>query len=240
MFIGQARSGSTLVGALLTAHPEVAIAHELDALKYVQRGISRNQLFALLLRHDRMFIEHGAHAQEFHYLVPNQWQGRFQKLKVIGDKRAAKTSMRLRESPELLGRLRDLVQLPLRMVHLVRNPFDNITTMSRRSGQSLPQTIDRYFVQTDGNARLVQTCDRSELITMRHEDLIARPKENLKRLVEFIGLRADEQYLNDCAGILYEAPSKTRQKVAWTEELIDQVQSRIAKYPFLQGYTFET
>src|SRR5436190_10521519 len=103
-FIGQARSGSTLVGALLTAHPEVAIAHELDALKYVQHGISRNQLFALLLRHDRMFIEHGAHAQEFHYLVPNQWQGRFQKLKVIGDKRAAATSMRLRESPELLGR----------------------------------------------------------------------------------------------------------------------------------------
>ena len=125
------------------------------------------------------------------------------------------------------------------MVHLVRNPFDNITTMSRRSEQSLQQTIDRYFVQTDGNARLVQTCDCSELITMRHEDLIAQPKEYLKRLVEFIGLQADDQYLTDCAGILFAAPSKTRSKASWTKELIDQVQSRITQYSFLHGYTFE-
>jgi Sulfotransferase family len=240
MFIGQARSGSTLVGALLTAHPEIAIGHELDALKYVRRGISRTQLYALLLEHDRRFIKHGANAQEFRYLVPNQWQGRFQTLKVIGDKRAAATTMHLGRTPESLGRLRELVQVPLRMVHLVRNPFDNISTMARRSGKSLEQTIDRYFVATDVNARLIETCGSSEIFTLRHEDLIGQPKEHLKQLIEFMGLQADDRYLTDCASVLFTAPSKTRLKAPWTKELIDQVQSRNARYPFLHGYTFES
>ena len=53
MFVGYPRSGHSLVGALLDAHPDAIVAHELDALKYLQAGFGRDQLFALLLRHQR-------------------------------------------------------------------------------------------------------------------------------------------------------------------------------------------
>lgn len=239
MFIGLPRSGSTLVGALLTAHPEMAIAHELDALMYVQRGISRNQLYALLLKRDRQFVENGSKAQEFNYHVPNQWQGRFQTLKVIGDKRAAASTERLQRSPDLLPRLRDLVQVPVRMVHMVRNPFDNISTMARRAGNSLEENIERYFRASAVNARLIASGGNGEIITLRHEDLIARPRESLQRLVEFMGVRADDRYLADCGSILFRGPSQTRLKARWEKPLIDLVHSRAAEYPFLGGYTFD-
>ena len=48
------------------------------------------------------------------------------------------------------------------------------------------------------------------------------------------------KYLRDCASILYESPNKSRHKVDWTREQIDDVARRIARYPFLEGYTFES
>jgi hypothetical protein len=43
MFVGHPRSGHTLIGALLDAHPHIVIAHELNALRYV-RLVDRFQL----------------------------------------------------------------------------------------------------------------------------------------------------------------------------------------------------
>src|SRR5271157_4852788 len=55
LLLGYARSGSTLVGSLLNAHPNMVVAHETDILRYLRAGVSRRQLFALLLERDRQF-----------------------------------------------------------------------------------------------------------------------------------------------------------------------------------------
>ena len=49
MFIGYPRSGHSLVGSLLDAHPYMLIAHELDALRYIQVGFSKKQLYHLII-----------------------------------------------------------------------------------------------------------------------------------------------------------------------------------------------
>ena len=38
MFVGYPRSGHSLVGTLLDAHPDIVIAHELDALRHIRAG----------------------------------------------------------------------------------------------------------------------------------------------------------------------------------------------------------
>ena len=43
MFVGHPRSGHSLVGALIDAHPNAVVAHELDALKYVEAGFGRDR-----------------------------------------------------------------------------------------------------------------------------------------------------------------------------------------------------
>src|SRR5262245_54048072 len=51
LFIGHPRSGHSLVGSLLDAHPSMVVSHELDVLKYVAAGYRRDQLMTLVLEH---------------------------------------------------------------------------------------------------------------------------------------------------------------------------------------------
>jgi hypothetical protein len=75
MFIGYPRSGHSLIGALLDAHPNAAIAHELDVLKYVKEGYSREQIDPLLLENSRRYTESGREWNGYRYEVAGQWQG---------------------------------------------------------------------------------------------------------------------------------------------------------------------
>src|SRR5688572_15941273 len=85
-FVGYPRSGHTLVAALLNAHPEIVIANELGVLDWVRRGLNRRQLLSLILKSDRDFARGAYRFLDYNYRVPNQWQGRFEKIRVVGDK----------------------------------------------------------------------------------------------------------------------------------------------------------
>ncbi len=47
-FIGYPRSGHTLIGSLLDAHPEMVIAHELKAFAELEKGIQPAKIFSKL------------------------------------------------------------------------------------------------------------------------------------------------------------------------------------------------
>src|SRR5215207_7292340 len=87
MFIGYPRSGHSLVGALLDAHPNAIIAHELNALECVEKGVDKGCIFQLVLENSRKFAKSGRRWEGYSYKVSNQWQGRFERLLVIGDKK---------------------------------------------------------------------------------------------------------------------------------------------------------
>jgi hypothetical protein len=53
MFVGHNKSGTSMVGSLLDAHPEVILSDEADALDYVRAGFSREQIFHILLGQSR-------------------------------------------------------------------------------------------------------------------------------------------------------------------------------------------
>lgn len=239
MFIGYPRSGHSLTGALLNAHPDAVIAHELDALGYLQRGFSRDQIFALLLKRDQWFTRNGSQWHEFNYEVAGQWQGRFRELKVIGDKRGGHSSTLLTESPELLSQLRQTVRVPLRIIHIVRNPYDNIATIARRNPCSLEHAAAAFFKRAATNQRVIETNPPEEIITLRHEDFIAQPQQHLQKLVQFIGLTADENYLTACEKMVFESPNKSRSKAEWNDAIRTSIQANIEKIPFLRGYSFE-
>ena len=239
LFIGHGRSGHTAFGSVLNSHPEMVLAHELDALSYVQPGISREQLYTLILRRDRWFANKSFRWHGYDYTVPNQWQGKFSRLRVIGDRKAGVTSLRLRKQPELLGKLRELVHVPVRILHLLRNPFDIISSLVREMGCPVDESIvAKHFEMTETNAHVVASTPESELLTIRQEDILAEPVESVTRTLRFLGLDAPDDYLRDATSILFEKPSRSRSKVEWPEPLKARVQSEIDRYPFLKGYSF--
>jgi len=239
VFIGNPRSGHSLIGALLDAHPHVIMAHEFDALYYVQVGFSKEQLFYLLLENSRVCAQTGRKSSPYSYAVPNQWQGQFTKLRVIGDKRGGRSTRRLYADPQLMQRLRDTVGARIKFIHVIRNPYDNISTLSRRRYKSLTRSMEHYFYNCGAVAALKKQIDPPDIFEVKHEDFIAHPGARLRELCHFLGVDAAEDYLRDCASIIYELPHKSRYDVKWSPELLDLVKGRMRQFPFLQGYTFE-
>jgi hypothetical protein len=240
LFIGYPRSGHSLVGSLIDAHPEAIIAHEANALRYIKYGFGRSQLFYQLIENSKEFAEKGRLITGYSYEVPNQWQGRYSRLRVIGDKRGGSSVRRLMARPGLIDQLQSTVALPVKWIHVIRNPYDNVATIFRRSKRDLEGSLDFYFRHVNGVAGIRDRIPEADLLEIRHEGIIADPTQHLKQLCAFLGLEPDEKYLCDCASILFESPKRTREGVEWTPDQRARIEAEIARLPFLNGYRFDS
>ncbi|MGH9023202.1 MAG: sulfotransferase [Acidimicrobiia bacterium] len=238
MFVGYPRSGHTLIGSLLNAHPNALVGQRIRVLRYLQAGFGRTRICGLVLLADRRFARRGRVGNSrYSYRVPDQWQGRFTELKLVGDSNVANNSLRGR--PGLVAQLAGVMGVPVRLVHVIRNPYDNIATMSIENRTSLSQAVDRYFDLCQGASEVRAATSAGDWLDVRHEDLVDEPAATLRRLCEFLLLPADDSYVQTCASVVFRRPHYSRHKVAWTDELIGDVATRALAYPFLEGYEFE-
>ena len=246
LFIGHGRSGHSIFGALLDAHPNAVLADEVDTLFFLSAGFSRDQIYALIMARARLLAKHkrqknGREGKTYSYWVPGQWQGRFKTLHVIGDSKAGKSAQRLAENPTLLHRLRDITaDSTLKVIHVVRNPYDNISTDMLRGYRGFGEAIGHYFERCESIRDIRKEINDSDLLIIRQEDFIAQPKLWLSEACHFLGLEAMTDYLNDCASIVYKSPAKSRYKVPWSSKLIEDAQNRIEEFDFLGGYSYES
>lgn len=243
MFVGTPRSGHSLVGAFVDAHPDAVVAHEQNALKYVQAGFDRERLFHLLIENSRASARDGRREGAYSYAVPGQWQGRHRRLRVIGDKKGGASSRRLARTPGLLGRLRSTVGVPIRIIHVVRNPFDNIATMALQSAArgtvDLSADADHFFERCEGVARLEDDLAPGELYRTTHEEFVADPKAGLEALLRWLGLDPEPDHVSACVATVRPSPHRSRHKVGWPPEVRRDVERRALGFPFLTGYSFE-
>jgi Sulfotransferase family len=248
MFIGYPRSGHSLVGSLLDAHPEVLIAHEQDALKYVDRGYSRDRLLELLVANAQRTARRGRTQTGYSYAVSGQYQGTWTRLRAIGDKKGGRSTLRLQDEPSLLDRLRETVGLPLKVIHVVRNPFDNIATIAARDADdglvspsdALGASIGRFagFAQT--SEEIINRLGPDEIHEVRHEDFMSDARGRLVALCEFLGVSApSSDYLSACERLVYASPHRSRDRASWSEGQRASVEEIIARHPFFASYSFD-
>jgi sulfotransferase family protein len=235
MFVGYPRSGHSIAGALLNAHRDAVISHELNVPPLVLAGCTREELYSRILARAFWFNLRGN--ANYPYRVPNQWQGRFWNLRVIGDKRGGAVTRCIAEHPDFLERVRALVAVPLRLIHIVRNPLDNISAISTWDDLSLEDSIDFYFRHCRTTARLDELCRPGEVITIHHEQMIREPASSLSQLCDFVGLERYPGYLEDCSSIVFGEPTRPRRRTSWPPALVSDVQRRAERYPFLVGYS---
>jgi hypothetical protein len=237
LFVGYPRSGHSLVGAFLNAHEKAVISHELDAPQWILAGCSREELYARILARAYWFNLRGNRSNH-DYQVPGQWQGRFAELRVIGDKRAGSVTRAIAANPGFVAHLRALVGIPIRLIHVIRNPFDNISAISIWHQLTLEEAIDYYFMHCRTTMKLADCCEADELVALRHEDLIAKPEPVLRSVCGALGLQAESSYLESCRRVLFGEPTHTRRKLAWTPAAIHDVERRMREVRFLDGYEF--
>lgn len=219
MFVGYPRSGHSLVGQLLNAHPQALIAHELDAGRLVaDHGFDRSRLFKAIIARDRAAAAVGYGFIGYDYAVPGGWQGKTWRPLVMGDKKGGGTSVVLREHPDLIKQVTEAVGLPVSVVHVLRDPLDNIASMLRHSehGRILRST-NQWLRQTRTVEAARERGDWSTWTDLRLDDLIADPRGELERLRSDLGLAPCAPWLEAAAGRVADQPLRSRHRVEWTE-----------------------
>ena len=243
LFIGYSNCGKTLIRSLLDAHPNIIMADRFSVLKYTYAGFSRNQICYLLLKSSQEFAKAGRISKKGDsYKVANQWQGRFKKLQVFGDDRGEGATLRLQARPWLLNRLHKVTGVKVKFIHVVRNPYDKISDRFKRidrDKRNLTESIEHYFSLYETGADIKSKIKSSDLFELRYESFVKSPKIYLKKLCHFVGVDAPNDYLHDCARIVFKHPRKSRYDVQWKQESIDIVKRRIDNFSFLQGYSYE-
>jgi len=239
VFVGHPRSGHSLVGALLDAHPRIVVAHELDVLKYLAAGYHRDQLLTLVLEHSAADAARGRKSWGYSYAVPGQWQGRYERLEVVGDKRGRMTTARLRDDPGLLARLEERLGVPVRVVQVVRNPYDDVATMHRRAGGgAMADHVDEYFSLATTVDAVTAGLGPDRFHRLRLEDLVDDTPAELAALCRFVGADPGDDYLAACSAIVFGSPHRTRDGAPWSAALRSDVEARMAGHDWLAGYGF--
>lgn len=241
MFIAWPRSGHSLLGALLDAHPDMAIAHELHVFKWYSEEFASSEVMYACWQNARHYGIAGRLWGAYDYTVPGQWQGRVRRLSVLGDKKGGESSMVLSETPDNVDRVQRRLRPRIRMVHAVRHPLDNIATMAQRSrttqgqGDGFGRALQRYLRCAEANR---QTCALypDDTITVWHEDLIADPRRELRRLAAYLGVEADPAWIEACAGIVRPSASRSRDRIDWTSGRLAAVRDIVGRFDFLQRY----
>jgi hypothetical protein len=244
MFIGYQRSGHSFIGALLDAHPNAAIGMEVDALNLMRLGYKRNQIFYCLIRNSEIFTKKLKNIWTgYSYAIEGLYQGKFTELKIIGDKKGGRSTLQLGEDFTLFMELKEIIGIPVKVIHVMRNPLDNITTMIIRHlpDKKIPERedfldkINLYFKKAEINDKLKESGEL-EILDIYHEDFINDPVKELERILQFLDLDPFPEYINLCSNKVYKEPHITRNQLSWPQDLLEEVKNRSIQFSFLKKY----
>ncbi len=269
-FAGFPRSGHSLVGSILDAHPGAVVSHELDAMGLFDRGFSERQVFALIARNSAEFERNGRWWNGFSYAIEGGAGGRAAQPHVIGDKKGDWAVRRVMEDPSLLDRLAQATPRRRRKWILVlRNPFDNVATMSLRKGRLYDrlriETPDRtdfrrrleaekgrgiageiqsdmvedYARLCEGVAAMKARIDPGDWLEIRNESFLKAPEEGIAGLLRFADLAPDPDFIRRAAAIVHPGANLTRHELPWPDAAREAVEALTRKHDFLHGYRFD-
>lgn len=275
-FIGYPRSGHSIVGTLIDAHPGAIVAHEFNLFsKLFQNGARKqllrdketlyNALYQNSIRHATLgwrsmssrYYERKGYSLHFN---SSSFQGRFDHLKVIGDKSGGVTTHCFYADPtlfvEMFNKIVHSVRVPIKVLHVVRNPYDMIATrlMYRKSedkGKKINTTQNlindkKIIVRATEALRaevkavnsFLNQFKQLEILEVHIEELIYNTKTTISAICTFLGLECSQSYLEMCDDKVFDEPSRSRTGIEWDKKSREIINKLIQHNSFLRTYTF--
>lgn len=239
--IGHVKSGGTMLGALLDAHPNAAVSDEVGVLALAEAGFSGRQMFHLIEKGARREALKGRVTARrlggYSFSVPGH-QGSLQRPALLmGDTRGGPTTRRLGEDVSLLGLLAERFSpAAVRYVHVVRSPFDPISAMVRRSGRTLESAIADHAAQCGRLDRIRAALPAGDVLTVRYEEFTSDPVGGLRRVADHLALPVTDDYLAGATAIIRPDREGERSGVEWSPAAVSAVDDVINAHDFLRGY----
>ena len=266
MFVGISRSGHSIVAAILDSHPHIVVSNELDVFSRIGNDSSEFCLLNLIWEKSYRMANLGGLKRSkkgYSLSVDGSWQGSYQSyINVIGDKHGGRIAKEFMGNPELfqshLNKLRSLINMPIKVIHVIRNPYDNIATIAlyshfdqrrinisttRKSNKTisikaviLDRTISCYFKLFQASESMRHQFNL-DVMDVHGKDLITNPMVIVDKMCDFLRVSCSNNYLNTVGRKIFSSESKTRYKVAWTDEQLLEIRENIQKYSALRRYS---
>lgn len=221
MFLGYAHSGHSLVGALLDAHPNMIVSNELHALPLFEKyHYDKYKIFKLILDNSIQCAKKQERINTgYNYYIPILYQGTYKKLEVIGDKKGGASSVYTMKHPGTMEHLISVLGTSLKVIHVIRNPYDNISAYAYRQKKEIDRAlIEKYFQRVDTVLHCKSKLPEDQFYTLFYEELTQNKERELSKLCNFLNQEATPEYLTQCSQSIYDSPHKRRYRTTWTSE----------------------
>ena len=265
-FVGISRSGHSIVAALLDSHPHIVISNELDVFDCVlnDSSVSKASLYNRIWNQSYRKARTTLHntGKGYSLAIDGLYQGAYQSyIDVIGDKHGGMAAKAFLANDKLfqnrLNKLRILVKRPIKMIHVIRNPYDNIATMAiyrhfkqdradisaaKKNNKTInpkPGLLDKvtdYYFNLYQGAEMMRQKFNLDTMDVHGKDLIANPRVMINKMCDFLQVPCSDDYLNIVSNKIFSSESKTRYNVKWTDEDIAKIKRNILKYDNLRQY----
>lgn len=213
-FVGFPRSGHSLVGALIDAHPDARISHELDAMGLFRAGMGFASIARLIDSNSRSFASHGKWWNGYSYAIDLPADESRQPL-VVGDKKGDWAVRWCAKTPGLLQNfLASGVPQP-KWLLVVRAPEDNIATMTLRRGGLYDRLRIKAAAEGGSASELIEQAQSDgQLPSEVSDEMIDDYRELCKGIAAMQELIPRDQWLRVDYGDFTAAPSDGLKEIA--------------------------
>ncbi len=237
IFMRYKRSGSALLVNLLDAHPNAIFVRSEELYGKFERYDEPKDLFGHLYTGSKRYYKRPFSANGYKY--PIEGVGRAVDPLVIGHKSSTRRYIPMAESSEKMDAFQATVDLPLKYLHLVRSPFDQVNARWqqkewRRREAPLDELIAHVAEQTEANHKMRAQAGRTDYYQVHYEDLKKTPVPTMASVCHFLGLPIKSDYLARC-DTLVDGATDAKIATTWTKESRDTVFALCDKYPEFYG-----
>ena len=263
-FVGYARSGHSIIANLLNAHPHIVVSHDYSVFSRwaEEPRLHENKTWfinALLSNSWKYHVGSKMDGSEKTFSIESSisWQSLYKsRIQVIGDKAGATTVRLFRKNQSAFVKtykeMKKHLKIPINVVHVIRNPYDNIAAMILRNrnynNKNLNSTniyynntdlkvyILNYFKQVQTVIKMIKTIPLRTM-NVYIEELLSNPKQVMHKLCSFLHVECSNTYLHQCANSVYSSVTFPRDLVHWSLSNIELVNQNVRKINFLNRYS---
>lgn len=236
-FVGEGRSGHTIISGALGCHPHVRISEEQKYISKWLRGWNVSRIITDLLESGpgSARLKQGWPALTTHV----------RPLEVIGDKAgwdAVNEYVKRGANSSLISEFGEFIGIPVKTIVTLRHPLDNIGSWSqgRKYKAQYPGEAARLHILIKRHRRFYKAAweilQGTDYFMVHHEDLIERPNHLLQELSDWLELPHDREWRRACGNRIWSNPRLRRSEVNWSPENLKTVEDFIQEHPIMEYY----
>lgn len=216
VFVGSPRTGSTLLGQIINYHPNCLISNESN---FVKRVVQENKKIENVLNDiyneaQKQFNNSLENDKKYGKTI-NRYQPKWKDMQYLtddidfkkeqilylGDKKAGGVSKVFKEFPEKTTEFFNHND-KIKVIQIIRNPINAAKSlMKSHNVKNFEDACKEIIEMTDIADQLIKKVKNPSL-QIYYEDLLQNPKEEIKKVIEFLALETKESWIEKISSIV--------------------------------------